>query len=266
MSSARMPAVFFGHGSPMNALGGPFADAWRTLGAAFPSPRAILMISAHWYVPELAATAAATPRTLHDFQGFPEQLYRIQYPAPGADWLVERVAALLAPLGVRPAHDWGLDHGAWSVLMHAYPAAQVPVVQLSIDRRQPADFHYGLGRRLAALREEGVLLAGSGDVVHNLRLLRRDGSNAAHAWAQRFQTTVKQAIAAQAHQTLIDWQALGEDAMLSIPTDEHWLPLLYVLGAQQARDQVTFFTDAIELGSISMLGVVLDTQHHAFPP
>jgi len=262
--SERMPAVFFGHGSPMNALEGPYLRIWQALGAALPQPRAILMISAHWYVPELALTAQAAPPTIHDFQGFPAELYQIQYPAPGAGWLVERVTSLLQPLEIRPAQDWGLDHGTWSVLRHSHPAASVPVVQLSIDRRQPPEFHYELGRRLAVLRDEGVLLAGSGDVVHNLRLLRRDGSNAPYDWALRFQDTVKDAITARRHAALCDWQALGADAALAIPTQEHWLPLLYVLGAQRDADVVTLFGDAIELGAVSMLGVVLDVRHHSF--
>jgi 4,5-DOPA dioxygenase extradiol len=262
-SHERMPAVFFGHGSPMNALGGPYTAAWRAIGAAWPQPRAILMISAHWYVPELAITAEAAPRTIHDFQGFPRELYEIQYPAPGAAWLVERVTALLEPLVVRHAHDWGLDHGTWSVLRHTYPSARVPVLQLSIDRRQPPRFHYELGSSLTALREEGVLLAASGDVVHNLRTMRRDGSSEPYDWALRFQHTVKQAIASRRHEGLLEGAALGADAALAIPSDDHWLPLLYVLGAQREEDQATFFTEAIELGSISMLGVLLDARQHS---
>jgi len=258
----RMPVVFFGHGSPMNALGGRYTASWQAIGSAWPAPRAVLMISAHWHVPELAITAAAAPRTIHDFYGFPPELYQIQYPAPGAAWLVERVTSLLEPLSVRHAQDWGLDHGAWSVLRHVYPDARIPVLQLSIDRRQPPRFHYDLGRRLAALREEGVLLAGSGDVVHNLRSLRRDGSNEPYDWALRFNDTAKHAIASRQHESLLDWTALGPDAALAIPSEDHWLPLLYVLGAQREDDQVTFFSDAIELGSISMLGVVLDARQH----
>lgn len=253
----RAPAIFFGHGSPMNALGGPYAPAWRELGRAFPRPRAILMVSAHWYAPETAVTAATQPRTIHDFYGFPEPLYQIQYPAPGDAWLVERVIDLLAPTPVRRDHDWGLDHGAWSVLRHAYPEADTPVVQLSIDRTRPASFHYELGRRLAELRDEGVMIAGSGDVVHNLRAMRRDGSNAPFDWAVRFSDQVKAAVLERAHEALIDWARLGEDAALSIPTDEHWLPLLYVLGAQGEADPVAFFNDHIDLGSVSMLGVAI---------
>jgi 4,5-DOPA dioxygenase extradiol len=256
-AAVRAPAIFFGHGSPMNALGGPYAPARRELGRVVPRPRAILMISAHWYTPETAVTAEVRPRTIHDFGGFPEPLYQIQYPAPGDAWLVDRVVDLLAPTPVRRADDWGLDHGTWSVLRHAYPEADVPVVQLSIDRTRPASFHYELGRKLAALRDEGVMIAGSGDVVHNLRAMRRDGSTAPFDWAVRFNDRVKAAIVDRAHEELIDWARLGEDAALSIPTDEHWLPLLYVLGAQGEGERVAFFNDRIDLGSVSMLGVAI---------
>lgn len=255
----RAPAIFFGHGSPMNALGGPYGPAWRAIGQSFPKPKAILMVSAHWFAPETAVTAMASPRTIHDFYGFPPALHQIAYPAPGAPWLAQRVADRLAPLPVRLDHDWGLDHGAWSVLLHAYPDADVPVVQLAIDSRQPPQFHYDLGRKLMAVRDEGVLIAGSGDVVHNLRAMRRDGSNGAFDWAERFNAEVRRRIAAHDHQGLIGIaepaDPFADDARLSIPTDEHWLPLLYVLGAQSPDEQPAFFTDAIELGSIGMLGV-----------
>lgn len=255
----RAPAIFFGHGSPMNVLGGAYADAWRALGASFPKPRAILMVSAHWYVPETAVTAMAQPRTIYDFYGFPPALYEIAYPAPGDPWLAGRVADLLSPLPVRADHDWGLDHGTWSVLAHAYPDADVPVVQLAIDGKRPPQFHYDLGRKLSALRDEGVLIAGSGDVVHNLRAMRRDGSNTAFDWAARFTAEVRRRIEAHDHQGIVDiaepTDAFAADAALSIPTDEHWLPLLYVLGARGQDEDAQVFTDAIELGSVSMMGV-----------
>jgi 4,5-DOPA dioxygenase extradiol len=254
--SDRPPAIFFGHGSPMNALGGPYAPTWAALAAAFPKPRAILMLSAHWYVPELAVTAMPRPRTIHDFGGFPRPLHEVSYPAPGAPWLAERVAQLLGPdTPVRRDHDWGLDHGTWSVLVHAYPDADIPVVQLSIDRRLTAAQHYALGRKLAALRDEGVLIAGSGDVVHNLRLMRRDGDNTPYDWAVTFSDEVKAAVRSGDHAPLIAWETLGEAAHLSVPTDEHWLPLMYVLAAQRPDDSVTLFNDVIDMGSVSMLGV-----------
>ena len=253
----HMPAIFVGHGSPMNALGGDYAQTWRVIGASLPRPKAVLCVSAHWYVDETAVTAMNQPRTIHDFYGFPKQLYEISYPAPGDPWLAERVGDLLSPLPVHRDHEWGLDHGAWSVLMHMFPQADTPVLQLAIDRRQPALFHYELGRKLAELREEGVLIVGSGDWVHNLRAAIRAPDAAPLDWAERFNGRVKELIALRDHAPLIDWMTLGEDAQLSIPTDEHYLPLLYVLGAQSPDDEVAFFNDAIDLGAISMTGVVI---------
>ena len=251
----HMPAIFFGHGSPMNALGGPYAEIWRALGASLPRPKAILMVSAHWFIDGLALTAQATPPTIHDFYGFPKELYDVRYPAPGEPWLVDRARDLLAPLPVRDDHDWGLDHGTWSVLMHAFPQADIPVVQLSLDATQDAAFHYRVGQALRPLREEGVLIAGSGDVVHNLRVMRRDGSDAPFDWAERFNDVVKQAIQTRDHAPLIGYMGLGDDARRSVPTPEHYLPLLTVLAQQGEDETATFFSDKIELGSISMLGV-----------
>ena len=247
-----MPVVFAGHGSPMNALGGPAADAWRALGAGMPRPKAVLCISAHWYVEETAVTAMAAPRTIHDFSGFPKPLYDIAYPAPGAPWLAERVAELAGATPVRRDHDWGLDHGAWTVLTHMFPAADVPVAQLALDRRRDGGFHYGLGRALAPLREEGVLILGSGDVVHNLRTMGPDMEP--YDWARRFNAQVKAQALACDHAGLAAFETLGADARLSIPTPEHFLPLLYVLGAQTEDDPVIMFNDVIQLGSISMTG------------
>lgn len=248
------PAIFFGHGSPMNALGGPYAEAWRALD--LPKPRALLMVSAHWETEGVAATAMEAPRTIHDFYGFPEPLYAMRYAAPGAPALAARVAELLAPDVVMQDHSWGLDHGAWSVLMHAFPDADVPVVQLSLDVRRSAQEHFALAQKLAPLRDEGVLIAGSGDVVHNLRLMTRTPDAAPLAWATRWHDAAKAAIVAGDVEALI--APRGEDAALSIPTAEHYLPLLYVLAQRTAHDRVSFFTDAIDLGSISMLGVRLD--------
>lgn len=249
----RLPAIFLGHGSPMEALGGRYAQAWRALGESLPRPRAVLMISAHWYIDATAVTAMQSPRTIHDFYGFPEALYQISYPAPGEPWLAQRAAHLLSPMKVVQDQDWGLDHGTWSVLRHVFPAADVPVVQLSIDRTQPPDFHFELGRRLRELRDEGVLIAGSGDIVHNLRTLKPDGP--AYDWAVRFNDAVRGAIARHDWQPLINYPALGPDAQRAIPTPEHYLPLLYTLGAAYEDEPVAFFNDEIALGSVSMLGV-----------
>ena len=247
---SKTPLFFFGHGSPMNALGGPLAEEWRTIGQSFAKPKAMLMVSAHWYIPEVAVTAMDRPRTIHDFGGFPDQLYQMQYNAPGAPWLAERVASLLAPLPVRADQDWGLDHGTWSVLAHIWPDADVPIAQLSIDRTKPAPFHYDLGRKLAPLRDEGVLIAASGDVVHNLRVMHQGPP---YDWAVSFNDRVKHALETGDDTALT--APTGQDAANSIPTPEHYLPLLYVLGARDAGEKPSFFTDTIDMGSVSMLGV-----------
>lgn len=253
-----MPAVFYGHGSPMNALGGPHMSAWRDLGRTLPRPRAILMISAHWEtLGGTAVTAMPRPRTIHDFRGFPQALFEMQYAAPGSPALAARVGELIP--GVQLDQGWGLDHGTWCVLAHSYPEADVPVVQLSLDRALDAQGHYDLARRLAPLREEGVLIAGSGDIVHNLRAMRRDGSNTPYDWAQRFDAAVKAALADGDHERLVglaDPDGLGgEDARLA--ADEHFLPLLYVAAQQRPGEPVAFFNESIELGSVSMTGVVV---------
>ena len=248
-----MPVVFFGHGSPMNTLDhNQYTEAWRRLGESIPAPRAILCVSAHWYTEGTAVTAMVKPRTIHDFYGFPQALFDVQYPAPGEPKLASRVRDLLAPLDVALDQSWGLDHGTWSVLKHAYPGADVPVVQLSIDGTQPPRFHYETGRRLAPLRDEGILIAGSGNVVHNLRLMKR-GGGPAFDWAVRFNERIRNSLASRDHRTLIDLEDLGEDARLSVPTPEHYLPLLYVAGLQREDEAMSFLVDGYDLGSISML-------------
>ena len=250
----KMPVLFVGHGSPMHALGGAYADLWRQLGESLPRPRAILCVSAHWYLPETAVTADARPRTIHDFgRSFPQALFDLQYPAPGDPALAARVAALLAPVPVRQAHDWGLDHGAWSVLLHLFPQADIPVVQLSVDETRDARFHYETGMRLRSLRDEGVLIVTTGDIVHNLRQIRWGGGEP-FDWAVRFQNLVRDKLSARDDDALVDWRSLGADADLSIPTPDHYLPLLYALGAAEPGERPSFFADAIDLGSISMLG------------
>jgi 4,5-DOPA dioxygenase extradiol len=257
----RMPVAFFGHGSPMNTLeSNRHTEAWRVLGATLPKPRAILMVSAHWYTEGAAVTAMDKPATIHDFFGFPQALFDVRYPAPGDPALAARVRDLLAPIDIGMDQQWGLDHGTWSVLAHVYPQADIPVVQLAIDARQPAAWHYDLGRRLAPLRDEGVSIVGSGDVVHNLRVMRRGADAPPYDWAERFNQQVRAYIEAGEHAPLIAYESLGEDARASIPTPEHYLPLLYVLGAQAPGDKVSFVTDGIELGSISMLTCVIGPQ------
>ena len=248
-----MPVVFFGHGSPMNTLErNRYTEAWRRIGESIPTPKAILCVSAHWYTEGTAVTAMSRPKTIHDFYGFPQALFDVQYPAPGEPKLASRVRELLAPLEVGLDESWGLDHGTWSVLKHAYPQANVPVVQLSIDGRQGPRFHYETGRRLAALRDEGALVVGSGNVVHNLRLMKRGGGQA-FDWAVRFNEKIREALASRDHDTLVDFAKLGEDARLSVPTPEHYLPLLYIAGLQGADETMSFPVDGYDLGSISML-------------
>lgn len=255
MGSSRMPAVFFGHGNPLNAIQrNSTTRAWAELGRSVPRPRAILCVSAHWYLPATLVTAAERPRTIHDFGGFPRELYAVRYPAPGDPALASRVARLLEPASAALDERWGLDHGTWSVLVHAFPSADVPVVQLSIDETQPPRFHYELGRRLAPLRDEGVLLLGSGNLVHNLHAYAW-GRHPVEPfpWAVRFESRAKELMRAGEHTPLVDYEGLGEDALLSAPTPDHYLPLLYVLGAASMGEAVTFPVEGIDGGSVSML-------------
>jgi 4,5-DOPA dioxygenase extradiol len=253
----RMPAVFFGHGNPMNALAdNAWTRVWAQLGNSMPRPRAVLAISAHWYVPYTAVTAMAQPRTIHDFGGFPRALHEVKYPAPGSAALAARVQELLAPRPIPLDDDWGLDHGTWAVLCHVYPQADVPVVQLSIDETQPPRVHFELGRQLAPLREEGILIAGSGNLVHNLHTYAwgREGVGP-FEWAQRFENAARERILASRDDELVDYERLDSDALLSVPTPEHYLPLLYVLGTRDAHDTVGFPVEGIDGGSVSMLSV-----------
>lgn len=253
----RMPAVFFGHGNPMYALASNrYTAAWQALGESLPRPAAILMISAHWYTRDTAVTAMAAPRTIHDFGGFPRELFEVQYPAPGSPELARRVQQVLMPVNVRldtdSAEGWGLDHGTWSVLIHAFPAADIPVVQLSIDATQPPQWHYALARRLAVLRDEDVLIVGSGNIVHNLGRLNWSANAQPFEWAQRFSQQVEQQLLAGDHHALIDYQAAGDDARWSVPTPEHYLPLLYVIAQQQPGEPVSFPVTGIDMGAIDM--------------
>ena len=256
--TTRMPAVFLGHGSPMNALQqNEYTNAWREFGASIPKPRAVLAVSAHWFTRGTHVTATATPETIHDFGGFPQALFDFQYPAPGNPDLARRVVEILKPLDVGLDRQWGLDHGTWSVLAHVFPDADVPVIQLSIDRTQPGRFHYDLGKQLAPLRDEGVLIVGSGNVVHNLGILNWREQTVAYDWAERFNDAVKRHLADKNHQPLIDFEGFGQDAALAINTKEHYLPLLYVLGTQSPQEHLTVLSDGIFGGSISMLSIAI---------
>jgi 4,5-DOPA dioxygenase extradiol len=259
---SAMPVLFVGHGNPMNALAdNAYTQGWRTLGASLPRPKAILCVSAHWYVPGTPVTAMPRPRTIHDFGGFPSELFQVTYPAPGEPTLARRVQQLLAPLAVPlDESEWGLDHGAWSVLVHLFPRADVPVIELGIDETKPASFHYDVGRRLGALRDEGILLLGSGNLVHNLHAYAW-GRHVAepYDWSLRFEARARSEIEAGNDPALVDYEALGQDARLAAPTPDHYLPLLYVLGARRSGDRVTFPVEGVDGGSISMLCVKLDS-------
>lgn len=252
-----MPAVFVGHGSPMNTLeSNTFTEAWRSLAGQIPRPAAILCVSAHWYVNATAVTAMAAPRTIHDFSGFPEELSRVRYPAPGSPDLARRVAELLAPVEVvLDEEQWGLDHGTWSVLAHMYPDADVPVVQLSIDARLPLESHMALGRSLAPLADEGVLVLGSGNVVHNLSRIAWGAGDTGFDWADRFDNAVASVMSD-------DPAGLGsveshDDWKTAVPTPEHFLPLAYVAGiAAQRGSTITRFNFSRTMGSLSMTSYV----------
>jgi 4,5-DOPA dioxygenase extradiol len=254
-----MPAIFFGHGNPMNALlDNSYTERWSAIGTSIARPKAILCISAHWYVPGSAVTVNTAPRTIHDFGGFPRELYEVQYPAPGDPELARRVQKLLAPIPVDFEERWGLDHGTWSVLCHVYPKADIPVVQLSIDETKPASFHYDIGQRLAPLREEGVLIVGSGNLVHNLHAYAW-GRHAVDPfdWAVRFEREARGLLQSGDYRPLVQYETLGREAQLSIPTPDHYLPLLYVIGARSWADPLTFPVEGVDGGSISMLSVQL---------
>jgi 4,5-DOPA dioxygenase extradiol len=255
--TGRLPAIFFGHGNPMNAvMENSYTEAWRLIGTRTARPKGILSISAHWFVPETGVTVSTAPRTIHDFGGFPRELYQVQYPAPGDPDLARRVQQMLAPLPVTLDNSWGLDHGTWSVPRHVYPDADVPVVQLSIDEAQPPSFHFELGRKLAPLRNEGILVVGSGNLVHNLHAYAW-GQHAPdpYDWAVRFETTAKEMMLAGEYKPLIDYEKLGREAMLSIPTPDHYLPLLYVIATRQQGELIAFPVEGVDGGSISMLSV-----------
>lgn len=255
--TTRMPAVFIGHGSPMNTLEqNRFTLAWRALGRALPRPRAILAISAHWYINGSAVTAMPTPRVIHDFYGFPQALFDFDYPAPGAPDLAEEIAEVVKPAFVGLDRDsWGLDHGTWSVLAHVFPHADVPVVQLSLHGGKDAGYHFDLGARLAPLRDRGILIVGSGNVVHNLRRVRW-GSDEAFDWCDRFDGEVKRIL--ESDPGALPGVTAHPDYALAVPTPEHFLPLLYLAGlCREAGEPARAFAEGSTLGAISMTGYVL---------
>ena len=261
MSTPLMPAAFLGHGSPMNTLDrNRYTQAWAAFGASVPRPRAILVVSAHWYVNSLAVTAMAQPRTIHDFYGFPQALFDVQYPAPGLPQLAEEVADLVKPDNAGLDVDgWGLDHGTWSVLVHAFPRADIPVVQLSIDARKPFEWHLALGAKLAALRQSGVLILGSGNVVHNLRAMARQSPDEGFDWARRFDDDARELMTTRPHDT--PSLASHRDYSMAVPTAEHFLPMLYIAGLAAASERpAKVLIDGYAYGSLSMTAYTLDAQ------
>jgi 4,5-DOPA dioxygenase extradiol len=258
MSQHRQPTVFIGHGSPMYALEpNRHTAAWASLGKRLQKPDAILVISAHWLTRGTWLTAMPQPKTIHDFSGFPKALLDIQYPAPGSPSLACRVRDLLGQAVVLEEHEWGIDHGAWSVLRYLYPRADVPIVQLSLDGSLSAEEHYALAKQLAPLRNENILILGSGNIVHNLRLIEWDADAVPLPWAIEFNQFFTSQILARQHPPVLDWQRAGNAARLSIPTPEHYWPALYPLALQREGEQLEIITNGIEMGSISMLSFLI---------
>jgi 4,5-DOPA dioxygenase extradiol len=256
-----MPVLFVGHGSPMNGIeDNEFSARWTSLAKEIPVPAAVLVISAHWFTRGIKITAMDFPATIHDFGGFPKALFDVQYPAPGKPLLAKETAELIHSAHVALDHDWGLDHGAWTVIRHMYPEANIPVLQLSIDYTKDAAWHYELSKELFALRKKGVLIMGSGNMVHNLSMVAWNKINEpgyGFDWALQMNDTFKTLIAAGDYQPLIKYETLGKAARLAIPTPEHYLPLMYTLGLKGNNDKVSFFNDKAVAGSLTMTSVML---------
>jgi 4,5-DOPA dioxygenase extradiol len=255
--TGRMPVLFVGHGNPMNAiLQNEFTQQWQKLGREIPKPKAILSVSAHWLTRGTAVTAMEMPKTIHDFGGFPQELFDQQYPVKGSPELAKEVTKLVTKTTVHEDHDWGLDHGTWSVLKPMYPEADIPVFQLSLDYYKGPQYHYELAQQLKELRHKGVLIMGSGNIVHNLRMV--DFQNRMqYDWAASFDARIKSFIDSGDHQSIIDYEKLGSEARMAVPTNDHYLPLLYPLALQDKKDEVSYFNDKIDASSISMRSVLI---------
>jgi 4,5-DOPA dioxygenase extradiol len=255
----KMPVLFVGHGNPMNAIeDNEFSKAWNEIGKSIPIPKGILCISAHWETRGTQITAMMLPPTIHDFGGFPRQLYEVQYPAPGNPLLASEIKNQILHTDVSlDLSSWGLDHGTWSVLKHLFPKADIPVLQMSINQNKSPKEHYELSKELAFLRSKGILIIGSGNVVHNLRLVDWQNENAEHAWAIEANQSIKSFIETGNHNALIDFRNQGRAYDLAIPTAEHYIPLLYTLALQEPTDKISFFSDKLVMGSLSMTSVLI---------
>lgn len=255
----KMPVLFIGHGSPMNAIeDNIFSKRWQQMGKEIPTPKAVVVVSAHWLTKGTMVTAMPNPKTIHDFGGFPQALFDVQYPAPGSPELATEIQKLITNPAVELDHDWGLDHGTWSVVKHMYPDADIPVLQLSIDYYKPAAYHYELAKQLLALRKKGVLIIGSGNMVHNLRMVAWDKLNEPEYgfdWALEMNDIFKNKISNGFHKELIQYEKLHKAATLAIPTPDHYYPLLYILALQTDNDKVEFFNDKAVGGSLTMTSV-----------
>jgi 4,5-DOPA dioxygenase extradiol len=255
----RMPVLFVGHGSPMNGIeDNEFSNRWAAMAKEIPLPKAVLVVSAHWFTKGTLITAMDFPPTIHDFSGFPEALFQVQYPAPGNPELAKETATLIHTATVELSHDWGLDHGTWTIIRHMYPLANIPVLQLSIDYTKDAQYHYDLAKEISSLRKKGVLIIGSGNMVHNLRMLAWDKLNEpeyGYDWALQVNNTFKELISSGNYDQLIQYQKLGKEVMQAIPTPEHYLPLIYTLGLKEQQDSISFFNDKAVGGSLTMTSV-----------
>jgi 4,5-DOPA dioxygenase extradiol len=255
----KMPVLFIGHGSPMNAIeDNTFSKRWQQMGKEIPTPKAVVVVSAHWLTKGTMVTAMPNPKTIHDFGGFPQALFDVQYPAPGSPELATEIQKLITNPAVELDHDWGLDHGTWSVVKHMYPNADIPVLQLSIDYYKPAAYHYELAKQLLSLRKKGVLIIGSGNMVHNLRMVAWDKLNEPEYgfdWALEMNDVFKNKISNGFYKELIQYEKLHKAATLAIPTPDHYYPLLYILALQTDNDKVEFFNDKAVGGSLTMTSV-----------
>lgn len=255
----KLPALFIGHGSPMNGIeDNEFSNTWKKLGKEIFKPKAVLVISAHWLTNGTFVTAMEKPKTIHDFGGFPKELFEVEYPAPGNPELAQDISKNIVSTSVGLDHDWGLDHGAWTVIRHMYPNADIPVLQMSIDYSKPASYHYELAKHLVSLRKKGVLIVGSGNMVHNLRMVAWDKLNEpefGYDWAKEINQIFKEKISSNSHNDLIAYEKLGSAAKLAIPTPDHYYPLIYTLALQGKNDQINFFNDKAVGGSLTMTSV-----------